>query len=220
MHAVCRPRSYSADSPLAESSVVATVHVFHPNSPLTMKASRRCGALRFAVERGPPDRRQLLMAACAGSAVNETKARPTNWQQRVFGRQLLRCSQAANVTTTESRLCDVGKLLTSENDEPLCETIGVYFSFINPGATCDDFTKQLCELYGSVNGAAKDEDRKKRFEVVHVVLWSNVADVLDFQESFRAHVAELPWLAVPNDDYERKVTNKFGDQQYLTYHGV
>ncbi|XP_046735687.1 nucleoredoxin-like [Diprion similis] len=136
------------------------------------------------------------MATCAGSAVSETNAGATNWQQRVFGRQLVRCSQA------ESALCDVGKVLANEGGEAACETIGVYFSFINPGATCDDFTRQLSELYGSVNAAPNAT--KKRFEVVHVVLWSNVADVIDFQESFQGHVAELPWLAVPNDDYERK----------------
>ncbi|XP_048514023.1 nucleoredoxin-like [Athalia rosae] len=159
------------------------------------------------------------MAACgAVSTVNEpAKTRPTNWQQRVFGRQLVKCNQANSTATDSGRLRDVGKLLASENGEPLCETIGVYFSFINPGATCDDFTKQLTELYGSVNGAVcKDDDKdcasegeriqmKKRFEVVHVVLWSNVADVLDFEESFQGHVAELPWMAVPNDDYERKM---------------
>lgn len=152
------------------------------------------------------------MATCAGAEVKESKPRPTNWQQRVFGRQLVRCSQTAVAGPTESKLCEVGKLFASEGGEPLCETIGVYFSFINPGATCDDFTKQLTELYVSVNGTSRDDDResgenqrKKRLEVVHVVLWSNVGDVLDFDESFRTHVAELPWLAVPNDDYERKV---------------
>ncbi|XP_046604934.1 nucleoredoxin-like isoform X1 [Neodiprion virginianus] len=136
------------------------------------------------------------MATCAGSAVSETNTGATNWQQRVFGRQLVRCNQA------DSALCDVGKVFVNEGGEAACETIGVYFSFINPGATCDDFTRQLTELYGSVNAATNTA--KKRFEVIHVVLWSNVADVIDFQESFQGHVAELPWLALPNDDYERK----------------
>lgn len=100
----------------------------------------------------------------------------------------------------------------SEDGQSLCEVIGVYFSFINPGATCDDFTRQLTELYNSVNGPCQDREtsdesleKRKRFEVVHVVLWSNVADVLDFEESFKNHITDLPWLAVPNKDYERKV---------------
>lgn len=106
--------------------------------------------------------------------------------------------------------------LVHEDGQPVCETIGMYFSFVNPGATCDDFTRQLVELYASVNGVPDNNsvgnergERRKRFEVVHVVLWSNVTDVLDFEESFRAHVADLPWLAVPNRDYERKVRENY-----------
>ncbi|XP_076379980.1 nucleoredoxin isoform X2 [Megalopta genalis] len=171
------------------------------------------------------------MAACyseqaASVSGNVTKkpapagaAKPICWQHRLFGKQLSRCSQVNHQQDTKP--CDAGGSLVDEDGRPICEVIGVYFSFINPGATCDDFTRQLLELYASVNGGGpqqqhtenndrdaenpgKERERRKRFEIVHVVLWSNVADVLDFEESFHAHVSELPWLAVPNLDYERK----------------
>lgn len=165
------------------------------------------------------------MAACyseqaSSASGNITKkspavtAKPICWQHRLFGKQLSRCSQ---VNQQDTKPCDASGSLVDEEVRPICEVIGVYFSFINPGATCDDFTRQLLELYASVNASShtendrdaentgKERERRKKFEIVHVVLWSNVADVLDFEESFHAHVSELPWLAVPNLDYERKV---------------
>ncbi|XP_076184094.1 nucleoredoxin [Ptiloglossa arizonensis] len=161
------------------------------------------------------------MAACyseqaSSTSGNVTKkspaatAKPVSWQHRLFGKQLSRCSQ---VNQQDTKPCDASGSLVDDDGRPTCEVIGVYFSFINPGATCDDFTRQLLELYTNVNSVHTENDRdaenpgrerRKKFEVVHVVLWSNVADVLDFEESFRAHVSELPWLAVPNVDYERK----------------
>ncbi|XP_043275156.1 nucleoredoxin-like [Venturia canescens] len=152
------------------------------------------------------------------------------WQQRLFGKQLLHCKQANKQQDSGPKLREVSAALGGDcatTINPKCEVIGVYFSFINPGATCDDFTRQLAELYASVNNAAgnqqaksngenaahggdtnnqdiEDVNKRKKFEVVHVVLWSNVTEVLDFDESFRNHVADLPWLAVPNHDYERK----------------
>nr|XP_034182057.1 nucleoredoxin-like isoform X2 [Osmia lignaria] len=163
------------------------------------------------------------MAACyseqaSSTSGNVTKKSPAAaaksvcWQHRLFGKQLSRCSQ---VNQQETKPCDASGTLVDEDGQPTCEVIGVYFSFINPGATCDDFTRQLLDLYASVNlshaendrdadSSNRERERKKRFEVVHVVLWSNVADVLDFEDSFRTHVSELPWLAVPNLDYERK----------------
>ncbi|XP_063973359.1 nucleoredoxin-like isoform X2 [Diachasmimorpha longicaudata] len=134
------------------------------------------------------------------STSDNTRHQP--WQQRLFGKQLLHCSDSG-------KLVDVNSALVGEK-VPVCDIIGVYFSFINPGATCDDFTRQLIDLYQNINaGVVVNGDhgegvKKRKFEVVHVVLWSNVADVLDFEESFRNHVADLPWLAVPNRDYERK----------------
>lgn len=169
---------------------------------------------------------QLLraMAACyseqasstSGNVTKKSSAaagKPVCWQQRLFGKQLSRCNQ---VNQQDTKPCDASGSLVDEDGRPTCGVIGVYFSFINPGATCDDFTRQLLELYANVNSPRAENDRdaenpgrqrerRKKFEVVHVVLWSNVADVLDFEESFRAHVCELPWLAVPNLDYERKV---------------
>lgn len=163
------------------------------------------------------------MAACcseqaSSSSGNVTKKSPAAaaksvcWQHRLFGKQLSRCSQV----NQDTKPCDASGMLVDEDGRPTCEVIGVYFSFINPGATCDDFTRQLLDLYTNVNlshtendrdaeNSSRGRERRKKFEVVHVVLWSNVADVLDFEESFRAHVSELPWLAVPNLDYERKV---------------
>ncbi|XP_053987534.1 nucleoredoxin-like isoform X2 [Hylaeus volcanicus] len=157
------------------------------------------------------------MAACyseqaSSTSGNVTKkspaatAKPVSWQHRLFGKQLSRCSQ---VNQQDTKPCEASGSLVDDDGRPTCEVIGVYFSFINPGATCDDFTRQLLELYTNVNSAHTDaenpgKERRKKFEVVHVVLWSNVADVLDFEESFRTHVSELPWLAVPNVDYERK----------------
>lgn len=171
------------------------------------------------------------MAACyseqaSSSSGNVTKkspaaaAKPVCWQHRLFGKQLSRCSQ---VNQQDTKPCDASGTLVDEDGRPACEVIGVYFSFINPGATCDDFTRQLLDLYTNVNSSSsahmendrdaenstRGRERRKKFEVVHVVLWSNVADVLDFEESFRAHVSELPWLAVPNLDYERKVNRVF-----------
>lgn len=148
---------------------------------------------------------------CAKKLLINTKS--TSWQQRLFGKQLIRCNQVNN---QDIKQYEVNSVLTNEDGQSLCDVIGVYFSFINPGATCDDFTRQLTELYNSVNNnssSVPDENleiiKRKRFEVVHVVLWSNVADVLDFDESFRNHITDLPWLAVPNKDYERKVEISF-----------
>lgn len=126
------------------------------------------------------------------------------WQQRLFGKQLLDCGDC------HQKLVDVNNALVGDANAPVSGVIGVYFSFINTGATCDDFTRQLAGLYDTINtnGALNGEGGDgvvKKFEVVHVVLWSNVADVVDFEESFSQHVADLPWLAVPNRDYERKV---------------
>lgn len=180
------------------------------------------------------------MAACyseqaSSSSGNVTKkspaaaAKPVCWQHRLFGKQLSRCSQ---VNQQDTKPCDASGMLVDEDGQPTCEVIGVYFSFINPGATCDDFTRQLLDLYTNVNSlspshtendrdtenSTRGRERRKKFEVVHVVLWSNVADVLDFEESFRAHVAELPWLAVPNLDYERKVTRISVILSYFDFH--
>ncbi|KAH0944448.1 hypothetical protein HN011_007617 [Eciton burchellii] len=157
------------------------------------------------------------MAACVGelmSLENVTRRSTATiagksamcWQHRLFGKQLARCNQ---INDTKMSIDSAAVSLVHEDGWPVCEIIGMYFSFVNPGATCDDFTRQLVELYASINSATDNDDgnsgdKRKRFEVVHVVLWSNVTDVLDFEESFRAHVADLPWLAVPNRDYERK----------------
>ncbi|CAK9828084.1 nxn [Anthophora retusa] len=164
------------------------------------------------------------MAACyseqASSSGNVTKKLPAAaaksvcWQHRLFGKQLSRCSQ---VNQQDVKLSVASGTLIDEDCQATCEVIGVYFSFINPGATCDDFTRQLLELYTNLNSSSscaendrdaktpvRGKERRKKFEVVHVVLWSNVADVFDFEESFRAHISDLPWLAVPNLDYERK----------------
>jgi len=162
------------------------------------------------------------MAACVGelmSPENVTRRSTATiagkpamcWQHRLFGKQLARCNQ---VNDAKMSIDSAAVSLVHEDGWPVCEIIGMYFSFVNPGATCDDFTRQLVELYASVNGVTDNDDgnggdKRKRFEVVHVVLWSNVTDVLDFEESFRAHVADLPWLAVPNRDYERKVKATF-----------
>lgn len=117
------------------------------------------------------------------------------WQQRLFGKQLVCCG------LDSSKLYEVSAATVAQDEGRLgCSVIGVYFSFINQGATCDDFTRQLVDLYRCVNAA----ERKRSFEVVHVVLWSS-ADVNDLEEGFRQHVLELPWLAVPNQDFERKV---------------
>ncbi|XP_015191272.1 PREDICTED: nucleoredoxin-like [Polistes dominula] len=167
---------------------------------------------------------QLMSSESSLASLELTKksinnGRPICWQHRLFGKQLTRCNQ---INSQDTKPCDASGSLIDEDGSTACDVIGVYFSFINPGATCDDFTRQLVELYANVNavhagtdaispasGAStentnKGRERRKRFEVVHVVLWSNVADVLDFEESFRNHVADLPWLAVPNRDYERK----------------
>jgi len=162
------------------------------------------------------------MAACVGelmSLENVTRRSTATiagksamcWQHRLFGKQLARCNQ---INDTKMSIDSAAVSLVHEDGWPVCEIIGMYFSFVNPGATCDDFTRQLVELYANINGATDNDDgnsgdKRKRFEVVHVVLWSNVTDVLDFEESFRAHVADLPWLAVPNRDYERKVKATF-----------
>ncbi|XP_034945696.1 nucleoredoxin-like isoform X2 [Chelonus insularis] len=170
------------------------------------------------------------MAACETSLVTSSGAirkitsgctmTPTNnptvcsgksipWQQRLFGKNLLYCNQIKKPDDdSKSSSVDVSSFI-SESGGSTCEVIGVYFSFINASATCDEFTKQLSDLYAHVNSIVaingdSDSRQKKRFEVVHVVLWSNVTDVLDFDESFKNHVADLPWLVVPNEDYERK----------------
>ncbi|KAJ8680640.1 hypothetical protein QAD02_016427 [Eretmocerus hayati] len=131
----------------------------------------------------------------------------TCWQQRLFGKRLARCSSPDTQCASES-IKD-------------SEVIGVYFSFLEPGGGgCDEFTRHLVDLYSSVN-----EIRKGRFEVIHVLLqWcpiSGIGIVAEVSQDggdevlnlLRAHVAELPWLAVPHDDYERKVRYYFGNQK-------
>ena len=176
------------------------------------------------------------------------------WQERLFGKQLLQCNQINHHhqvadTTSASALRDVSSVLGNESGSTTnnhkCQVIGVYFSFINSGGTCDEFTRQLIELYASVNScrnnrrtngeasstrenstlseindkqdSSDDDCRRKRFQVVHVVLWSNVTDVLDCDESFRNHVLDLPWLAVPNHDYERKVKRSYSSSIFLFF---
>lgn len=144
---------------------------------------------------------EQISTAGAGKKAPSTAGKPLCWQHRLFGKQLVRCS---HVNDTRKSIDSAAATLVHEDGRSACEIVGMYFSFVNPGATCDDFTRQLVELYTSVNGSSGGGEKRKRFEVVHVVLWSNVTDVLDFDESFRAHVTDLPWLAVPNRDYERK----------------
>lgn len=140
------------------------------------------------------------------AALNNKKL---SWQQRLFGKQLINCK--CNETNT---FVDIKSFFDDNTGNTMCDVIGIYFSFINIGATCDDFTKQLAELYDNVNininknnsNNENDMIKIKKFEVVHVVLWSNVTEVLDFDESFKNHINDLPWLAVPNQDYDRKVS--------------
>ena len=166
------------------------------------------------------------------SDMSSTSDAQKPWQQRLLGKHLSRCrgcDGGAGDDNNEDNDNNHGendsaggnkdrKLPTMELTQD-CEVLGLYFSFVDPAASCDDFTRNLVELYESVNkdaGGAGDQEngdtgnnkkikKKKRLEVVHVLLWSNVQDVVDLDESFRSHVAELPWLAVPSDDYERKV---------------
>lgn len=147
---------------------------------------------------------EQVSAASAARKASSTAGKPLYWQHRLFGKQLARCS---HVNDTRKSIDSAAATLVHEDGRPTCEIVGMYFSFVNPGATCDDFTRQLVDLYASVNSGGGE--KRKRLEVVHVVLWSNVTDVLDSDESFRAHVADLPWLAVPNRDYERKVSGSF-----------
>lgn len=161
------------------------------------------------------------MAACSAGALSDNNNPASNnckllqmsgsttnqgqkpWQQRLLGKHLVRCDQSVK-----------DKLPTSEVSQS-SEVLGLYFSFVDPGASCDDFTRHLVDLYSNVNSSSSSSNGandaasaagcKKRLEVIHVLLWSNVQDVIDLDESFRNHVAELPWLAVPSDDYERKV---------------
>jgi hypothetical protein len=133
-------------------------------------------------------------AAAAASA----EQRP--WQQRLLGKQLVRYGPEE----------DGGPRLGSHEATRECDVLGLYFSFLEPGdpTSIDDFTRQLLDLYGRVNGEVAP-GRSRPFEVVHVLFWSNAHDALDLEQSFRSHMAELPWLAVPNDDYERKVSRAF-----------
>ncbi|XP_011506608.1 PREDICTED: nucleoredoxin-like [Ceratosolen solmsi marchali] len=79
-------------------------------------------------------------------------------------------------------------------------------SFVEPEgpSSCDDFTRHLLDLYANINGEVA-QGCARPFEVVHVLLCKRVQDALDLDEIFRSHMAELPWLAVPSDDYERKM---------------
>lgn len=133
-----------------------------------------------------------------------------SWQERLFGKQLINCKCNGGKT-----IVDVNSFLNVKTGDSLCEVIGIYFSFINNGGNCDDFTKQLAELYDKVNFIKNNGDhgngndmKIKKFEIVHVVLWCNVTEVIDFEQSFHSHVSDLPWLAVSNQDYERKVKHK------------
>lgn len=131
------------------------------------------------------------------------------WQHRLFGK-LIRCNQINN------RQCgkpfDASTLLLDDDSQSNSEIIGIYFSFINSSGSCDEFTHQLVELYNQVNSIDSSKiceeviySKRKKFEIVHVVLWNDGTDVIDLDESFKNYVADLPWLAVCNRDYERKV---------------
>ncbi|XP_014224274.1 nucleoredoxin-like [Trichogramma pretiosum] len=116
------------------------------------------------------------------------------WQQRLLGKQLCRCAKPGLKSSTL-------ELLVNQ-----CEVLGLYFSFVDPAASCDDFTRHLAQLYEALNNSGSGNNVKKKLEVVHVLLWSGAAaqEVLDVEASFREHVSDLPWLAVACDDYERK----------------
>ncbi|XP_001607483.1 nucleoredoxin [Nasonia vitripennis] len=156
-----------------------------------------CSAGALSENNNPASNNCNKLLQMSGSASANQAQKP--WQQRLLGKHLVRCGPAVK-----------DKLPTSEVTQS-CEVLGLYFSFVDPGASCDDFTRHLVDLYNSVNGGSSNGANdaaaagcKKRLEVIHVLLWSNVQDVIDLDESFRNHVAELPWLAVPSDDYERK----------------
>lgn len=150
------------------------------------------------------------MAACSAGSNNKQQQQQSatmadctsnkSWQQRLFGKHLVRCDDEHK---------DVK--LPSDEATQHCKVLGLYFSFVDPGASCDEFTRHLVDLYNSVNTAESqeknglDDKSSKRLQVIHVLLWSNVQEVLDLDQSFRSHVAELPWLAIPSGDYERKV---------------
>ncbi len=80
----------------------------------------------------------------------------------------------------------------------LGEYVGLYFS-AHWCPPCRGFTPKLVEFY---NGF-KQSDTGKTFDVVFV---SSDRDENSFQEYFR----EMPWLALPFSDRDRKVTTFSG----------
>ncbi|CAB0035097.1 unnamed protein product [Trichogramma brassicae] len=130
-----------------------------------------------------------------GGAPSPSQAKA--WQQRLLGKQLCRCAKPGLKSPTL-------ELVVNQ-----CEVLGLYFSFVDPAASCDDFTRHLAQLYEALNNGGAGNNKKK-LEVVHVLLWSGAAaqEVLDVEASFREHVSDLPWLAVACDDYERKRSSR------------
>jgi hypothetical protein len=126
-----------------------------------------------------------------------------DWRSRLFGSQLVRCDRVDEksdfeLVSTEDSLKKDNKEADSSGDD----IYGVYFSFANISVDSDDFTKTLAEFYKKYS----EGDRKTKFEVVQVVLWTHTDVIVDYEATFRRNIIDLPWFAITFSDVETKVS--------------
>lgn len=121
-------------------------------------------------------------------------AQKLRWQERFFGRNLIKCDQLSISTNSDFEKQQQTIDILDETD-----VVGVYFTFAN---VYDDFVKRLKDLYQRLN-----EGKKRRLEVVQVVMWAN-NDVYnsDFENSHRDCLVGLPWFAMPYCEIDLKVS--------------
>ncbi|KAF5301096.1 hypothetical protein FQA39_LY10915 [Lamprigera yunnana] len=113
-----------------------------------------------------------------------------NWQERLFGRELIKCITITK--TNDFELTYTSQVLNN------VDYTGIYFSFANIKLQRDEYTRKLQDFYERIN-----LDNKK-FELVQVVLWANNDVYSDFEQSHTDSLLNLPWFAMPFSEIELK----------------
>ncbi|CAH0549111.1 unnamed protein product [Brassicogethes aeneus] len=129
----------------------------------------------------------------------DSKPSKSSWQDRLFGKKLIKCELLNNQT-------DSNPFLPSEVLKNT-EILGIYFSFANINLQSDDFIKKLHDLYDRLNvDDAKDTKNHadKKLEVVQIVMWAHNDVYSDFEASHRDSLLGLPWYAVPFSEIDLK----------------
>lgn len=122
-------------------------------------------------------------------------AQKQKWQERFFGKQLTDCSSI----TKSNEFKNVATFEAIKD----AEVLGVYFSFAN--VQSDDTVKKLRNLHENLN----KEQKKRRIEVVQVVLWAHNDVYSDFETSHNDSLMGLPWYGMPYSEIDLKVMFSF-----------